>query len=183
MRYRTLTAMFVSVAALLVFGVGCAQTISREELATKVEKADQRPFSDQFLYEGDNDGYHYVRHRSIYSCWSFLGDSDYRISTADWAIAHPFPLTGNPRYWRNVTWMDDDTRGIPQNPFVYATPSFPEGAPATAPAIRREPATQEMPETLPATQETPNTLPATQSQPAAPATQPAAPDTGPGPRL
>lgn len=172
MRFQISTALFVSVAAVLVFGSGCAQTISREQLATQVLKAGDRHFSDQFMYVGDDDGYHYVRRRSINSCLAFLGDSDYRVSTADWAIAHPFPLTGNPRSWRNVTWMDDDTRGIPQNPFVYATPSFPEGAPATLPAFNP---TAAVPETLPTTQ----SQPAAQSQPVPPTTQPAAPNAGP----
>lgn len=180
MRFVTLPATYLSLAALLALGAGCAQTISREQLASKVEKAGIHPFSAQFLYVGDDDGYHYVHRRNIYSFGSSLpvwavGDCDYKIPASDWEIAHSFPRTDNPRWWRNVTWMNGDTRGIPQNPFMYATPHFPEGAPATRPTSFPAPAGQGMPDTLPA----PETLPATEptptpdSQPAAPTTQPA----------
>ncbi|HWE93420.1 MAG TPA: hypothetical protein VG269_05545 [Tepidisphaeraceae bacterium] len=179
MRIRLLPATFLPLAALLVFGAGCAQTISREQLAAKVQKAGGQAYSDQFLYVGDAEGYHYVHRRSVYSFGASLpvwavGDADYKISTSDWEVAHAFPLTDNPRQWRNVMWMDGDTRGIPQSPFMYATPSFPEGAPATRPTSF--PAGQNVPDTLPTTD---SALPPPDSQPAAPTTQPAAPDTAP----
>ncbi|MDB5333555.1 MAG: hypothetical protein JWP03_4706 [Phycisphaerales bacterium] len=178
MRFRLLPATFLPLAALLVFGAGCAQTISREQLAAKVEKAGGQAYSDQFLYVGDSDGYHYVHRRSVYSFGAALpvwavGDADYKVANSDWEVAHTFPLTDNPRRWRNVMWMDDDTRGIPQSPFMYATPSFPEGAPATRPTSF--PAGQNVPDTLPTTD---SALPP-ESQPAAPTTQPATPDTAP----
>jgi len=126
---------------------------------------------------GDCDGYRYLHVRSIHS---YLGDRDFKVADAQWPMTHPMKYSENPLHWRDVTWMNGDADGFPQNAFLYLTPTFPEGAPATRPfaaaPIQQFDFPQTQPEASPGAATAPATAPA--SRPAMPITQPS-PASGP----
>ena len=157
--------------------LGCATETSPQRVARKVGQPQQDPFfGNQVLYMGDRDGYRYVHVRSLHS---YLGDRDYKVPAENWNMQHPMRYSTNPLNWRDVTWMNGDAIDFQQNAFLNASPSFPEGAPATQPFA--SPAAQQRFE-APAMPDQPAGGPATQPMPAAqPAVQDLATPTLPTP--
>jgi hypothetical protein len=125
--------------------------------------------------------------------WGFLGECDYAIPESQWPMEHPMPFTEDATKWRDVTWLDggDAPVSVAQNPFLFTTPSFPVGAPATKPAMvpssidfttQPSPSGNTPASTLPDAPVVPATQPSTTTSattessaptPAAPTTQPA----------
>lgn len=120
---------FLVVAAAMTFG--CTQDASRQAIVEKVgQPTDVKFFGDQVLYMGDYEGYRYVHVRDMFDTYKNYGECTYRIPQSQWPMTHPMPLTEDPAYWQQVTWMNGDAPpGVSQNIFMNLTPTFPLGAP------------------------------------------------------